>query len=90
MRKQLAEETLPKWFRLFNTRLESVGTGFYVGSNLTIADLSTYWTFAWFTTGDLDGIPTNILVDYPAIKAHIDMVKSIPKVLEWHEAHKQA
>ena len=89
MTETLVNEVLPRWFKMLNVRLESEGTGYYVGSSMTIADIQAYWTLAWFTVGDLVGIPTTILDPYTAIKDHIDRISSIPKIAAWHEAHKK-
>lgn len=70
MRKALAEETLPFWAGCFERLLVANGnTGFLVGDSLTVADLKLYWIIDWLTSGILDGIPTSLVDDYPAIVA---------------------
>jgi glutathione S-transferase len=62
MRKELAEETLPFWIGCLDRLLAANGgTGFIVGSSLTVADLKLYWIIDWLTMGILDGIPTSLL-----------------------------
>jgi len=62
MRKELAEETLPYWTGCLDRLLAANGgTGFIVGSSLTVADLKLYWMFDWLTSGILDGIPTSLV-----------------------------
>lgn len=69
MRKTLAEETLPFWFECFEKLLIANGnTGFIVGDSLTIADLKLHWIVDWLTSGMLDGIPTSLVDNYPAIQ----------------------
>lgn len=70
MRKTLAEETLPFWLGCFDKLLMANGNnGFIVGNSLTVADLKLHWIIDWLTCGMLDGIPTSLVDDYPAIVA---------------------
>jgi glutathione S-transferase len=65
MRKALAEETLPFWMGCLERLLVANGsTGFFVGNNLTIADLKLYWIIDWLTMGILDDIPKNLIDDF--------------------------
>jgi len=70
MRKKLAEHTFPEWFAYIERLLTNNGnTGFVVGNSLTVADLKLYWIIDWLTSGILDGIPKNIIDDYPNMVA---------------------
>ncbi|KAL8620404.1 hypothetical protein ACOMHN_055485 [Nucella lapillus] len=42
LEKQLADETIPKYLGFFQKLLKESGTGFFVGTALTLADLSAY------------------------------------------------
>ena len=68
MRKILAEQTLPEWATyLEHLLIKNGSTGFIVGKTLTVADLKLYWIFEWFTSGMLDGIPTDLFDSYTSI-----------------------
>ena len=70
MRKILAEETLPRWVGYVERLLDANGrTGFVVGNDLSVADLKLYWICDFLTSGDLDGIPTNLLDNFATVVA---------------------
>jgi glutathione S-transferase len=78
MRKALAEETLPFWAACIERLLIANGsTGFLVGDELSVADLKLYWLVKFLTGGDLDGIPTTLLDDYPNITAWRNNVAAV-------------
>jgi glutathione S-transferase len=82
MRKILAEETLPEWAAYFERLLINNGsTGFIVGESLTVADLKLYWIVEWFTSGMLDGIPTDLLASFPTVTAWRDNISSVRESL---------
>lgn len=83
MRKDLAEQTLPKWASYIERLLDDNGnTGFIVGNKLTVADLKLYWIVDWLTSGMLDGIPVNLLDSFTHIAA---WRKNITKIRELYE-----
>jgi prostaglandin-H2 D-isomerase / glutathione transferase len=75
MRKELSAEDGPlrKFFFRVNRYLErnGKGNGWFVGDTLTVADLKTKAFFEMVSSGHLDGIPTDILEKYAAIKQNI-------------------
>lgn len=82
MRKVLAEKTLPQWATYLEQLLANNGsTGFVVGEILTVADLKLYWILEWFTSGMLDGIPTDLFDAYPNIQAWRNTIKSVRESL---------
>ena len=42
-----------QWITAFTTLLNKNGTGYFVGNNLTIADLKYFTFLDWFSTGKL-------------------------------------
>lgn len=78
MRKVLAEETLPFWLGCFEKLLISNGnSGFIVGDSLTVADLKLHWIIDWLASGMLDGIPTDLVDNYPAILAWRENIRQV-------------
>ena len=84
MRAELASEVLPRWFGHLSRLLEqNGGSGFFVGDNLSIADLAIWRLMGWIKGGHLDGIPDTILNGHPLLEAHYDIVDSIPEIRQW-------
>ncbi|CAD7700300.1 unnamed protein product [Ostreobium quekettii] len=67
LRKELAEETLPRWCSMIENRMASNGWSHAAGDELNVADLFVYTLGLWMRKGVLDGIPTTILDGYPKL-----------------------
>ena len=83
IRAKIAAVDIPKALSFFEQQLISNGTGYYVGTELTIGDL-TVWRFtSWLTSGLLDGIPTTVADSYPQLLAHHDRIAEQPNIVQW-------
>ena len=83
-RKILATKHLPKWFQFLEDLLEkNQESNFFIGKNISIADLAIWRLLGWLSSGLLDGVPTNILEPYEKIKVLREEVYKHPKVNEW-------
>merc|ERR1712137_95858 len=83
-RKVLAEETLPKWFGIFNQHIKDNGSsGYLVGDSVTIADLQLYATINMLQSGFLDGVPASIFDPYPELLALKAKIAADEKVKEY-------
>ena len=83
-RKILATKHLPKWFQFLEDLLEkNQESNFFIGKNISIADLAIWRLLGWLSSGLLDGVPTNILEPYKKIKVMREEVYKHPKVNEW-------
>ena len=51
MRKTLTEVTLPQWLGYLERWLETAGTTFFVGDDITICDLVIYTRMKWLRRG---------------------------------------
>jgi len=84
VREILSTKHLPKWFQfLENLIKENKESKWFVGKNITIADLAIWRLLGWLSSGMLDGVPKDILGPYENL---IEMRKEIyqhPKVQEW-------
>ena len=80
----LATRHLPKWFQyLENLNKQNEESIYFVGKDITIADLAIWRLLGWLTSGLLDGVPTKILESYPnLIKLRKEIYKN-PKVIKW-------
>ena len=80
----LANKHLPKWFEfLENILKQNVHSVYFVGNDLTIADLAIWRLLGWLKSGLLDGVPTTILDEYKNINMLRDEIYKNPKVIKW-------
>ncbi len=64
----------------FEQILKDNGGGFMCGSTVTIADCALLPALRQLQSGRLDGIPANILEDYPLLAAYYDRMMQVPAV----------
>ena len=80
----LATRHLPKWFQyLENINSQNDQSVYFVGKDLTIADLAIWRLLGWLTSGLLDGVPTNILEPYSNLIKLRNEIYNNPKVIKW-------
>ena len=60
MRIELSNGTLPKYFGCLEEILEANNSGWFVGDDMTIADIAVWSLFGWIAQGVLDDIPTDL------------------------------
>lgn len=89
IRKRIAENEsgLPFHLAYFEKSLKDNGSGWLVGSKITVADLALTRISGWISGGILDGIPASILDKYPLVKAHRERIEAEPAVAEWRNKH---
>mmetsp|Transcript_7780 Transcript_7780/g.12880 ORF Transcript_7780/g.12880 Transcript_7780/m.12880 type:complete len:239 (+) Transcript_7780:144-860(+) len=88
MRKRILEVAIPKYLGFLERKLTENGTGWLVGTSITIADLRLYFPCqVMIGNGILDGIPPESLDSYPNIKKCMAKISEIPEVVAWYEAH---
>ena len=59
------------------------GSDWIVPPSISIADSAIWRVLGWFTSGLLDGMPKDLLADFPKIKRVCLAVDQHPKVQEW-------
>ena len=80
----LSTKHLPKWFQFLENILENNSNSVYfVGDNLTIADLAIWRLLGWLKSGLLDGVPTNIVDSYDNLNKLRNEIYKHPKVIKW-------
>ena len=80
----LATRHLAKWFQyLENLNNQNDQSVYFVGKDLTIADLAIWRLLGWLTSGLLDGVPTNILEPYSNLIKLRNEIYNNPKVIKW-------
>jgi len=84
LRETLGQTTFPDWLKKLERRLGDNDSGkFFVGTEMSIADLVIWRLIGWLNGGILDGIPTKLLDPCPKLKAHQSLVESHPGVQSW-------
>ena len=83
-REILSTKHLPKWFQfLENLIISNNKSIWFVGENMSIADLAVWRLLGWLTSGMIDGVPKDILEPYQNLKLMRKEVYKHPKVKEW-------
>jgi len=89
MRQALCAEYLPFWFQKLNSMLASVGATvenpkFFLGDQISIADLAVFRMTAWIERGTLDGIPAGIIAEVaPLVSAHANLIKNYSRAASY-------
>lgn len=80
----LTNKHLPKWFEfLENILKQNVHSVYFVGNDLTIADLAIWRLLGWLKSGMLDGVPTTILDEYNNLNKLRDEIYKNHKIIKW-------
>ncbi len=83
-RKRLTTIHLPKWFQFLENLLnENSQSNWFVGKDMTIADLAIWRLLGWIISGKLEGVPTTVLNSYKNLIQMRKQVSQHPKVKEW-------
>ena len=87
MRKELAEEKLPKMLTFLENAIEanSASGTFFSGEKLTIADLCVWRMLGWITSGVLDGIPKTVADPFKKVIKCVENVDANAAVRAWKE-----
>jgi glutathione S-transferase len=84
-RKAIADGPLTRWLGYFETLLSQSTTDFFVGPTMTIADIAIWRLLGWLKSGNLDGIPVEIVDGFHALEAHYARMDAHPKIRTWME-----
>jgi len=83
MREKLAQGILVQKIGFLEELLEKGKGDWFVGKNITIADLAIWRLMGWLTSGVIDYLPTNLIAPFPNLKRVCLNVEKHPKVMEW-------
>ena len=83
MREKLAQGALVQKISFLEELLVGGKGDWFVGKNITIADLAIWRLMGWLTSGMIDYLPTNLIAPFPNLKRVCLNVEKHPKVIEW-------
>eukprot|EP00164_Ancoracysta_twista_P001013 GFYU01001322.1.p1 GENE.GFYU01001322.1~~GFYU01001322.1.p1 ORF type:complete len:207 (+),score=75.66 GFYU01001322.1:48-668(+) len=86
-RKEVAEGILKRHMGKFEEILQASSSGYLHGDKVSMADLTLNTFTRHWTSGMLDGIPTDWIDSFPAVKKHFDFISNIPQVKAFTEKH---
>jgi len=87
VRETLVKGALGTAMKQLDGLLTTAGGNYFVGGQLSIADLKMACVCNWFSSGTLDGFPADFVSGFPALAGLANRVNQHPKVAEWNAAH---
>lgn len=82
--KALADDVLPNHLRYLEKLLDNHPGAYFMGDELSIADLYLTTMLGWLSDGSLNGIPTTVADCAPKLQALAKKVRAHPKVKAWY------
>ena len=83
MRVELAQNDLPKYFGYLESILAENKSHWFVGDEMSIADIAIWRLMGWITSGVVDDIPKDILNPLKNLNKLYNEVEKDQKVTEW-------
>ena len=83
MRIELTNKDLPRYFGYLEEILKANSSHWFVGNNMSIADIAVWSLLGWIAEGVLDDIPTEITNPFERLKKVYNEVGKNPLVREW-------
>ncbi|KAG2435961.1 hypothetical protein HXX76_007155 [Chlamydomonas incerta] len=75
--------------KMLEKLVASVGGKYLAGDKLSYADLALFVSFSTMTSGQYDGIPKDLLKDYPTLKAFRNKIASEPGVKAYYDRNSE-
>ena len=84
-REELASGLLKRWARAVERRLDELGPGPFVsGETLHVADLKLYMVARWFSSGNVDHVPSDVFAEFPRLCGIERALAQHPKIVAWY------
>jgi prostaglandin-H2 D-isomerase / glutathione transferase len=84
-RLALANESMPVYLRWLERQLQARGGEYFVGNQLTIADLKVFVDVRGLNSGRLDHIPTDLVEKVaPGLNVHMQRIAQMPAVVQYY------
>ncbi|KAI1692831.1 glutathione S-transferase 1 [Ditylenchus destructor] len=79
--KAIVNDDIRAYYNRLTKSLGENGTGYFVGDQLTVADI---YIFVWLNGIDESWAP-GLLEKYPKLKTFVERINNVPKIREWIE-----
>ena len=83
MRDDLSSDALPKYFGYLERILEENDSGWFVGDEMTVADIAVWSMLGWIAQGVLDNIPSSLPKTFERLTRLYNEMSTMPKIQEW-------
>jgi len=83
LREAYSRDAMPKYFSLWAKGLADSGGPFFLGEQLTLADLYIAGSTNMITSGNFDHVPAEWVDSYPSLVAHAAAVGAHPLVVKY-------
>ena len=83
MRDDLSSDALPKYFGYLEKILEVNDSGWFVGDEMTVADIAVWSMLGWIAQGVLDNIPSSLPKTFERLTRLYNEMSRMPKIQEW-------
>ena len=83
-RQELSKGELPRKLKMLERSIDQ-NNDWIIDSDISIADIAIWRLMGWLSSGMLDGVPTDLLKDFPKIRKVCLAVDAHKKVQEWIE-----
>jgi len=83
MRKELTSTELPTYFGYLQDILSANSSDWFVGENMTIADLAVWSLLGWIASGVIDDISAEVIQPFESLVKLYNKINKNPRVREW-------
>jgi len=83
MRKELTSNELPTYFGYLQDILSANNSDWFVGDNMTIADLAVWSLLGWIASGVIDDISAEVIQPFEGLVRLYNKINKNPRVREW-------
>ena len=83
MRKELTSNELPTYFGYLQDILSANSSEWFVGENMTIADLAVWSLLGWIASGVIDDISAEVIRPFDGLVGLYNEINKNPRVRAW-------
>ena len=83
MRKDLTSNELPTYFGYLQDLLTANNSDWFVGDNMTIADLAVWSLLGWIASGVIDDVSVEVIQRFEGLVKLYNQINKNPRVREW-------
>lgn len=88
-REKFCKEDIPRYVGALDKQVKASGKGpFFLGEEVSIADLIIQQSFNSMTSGFLDYVDATVVDEYTSLKGIVQAVSDLPAVQKWVADHK--